>query len=151
MHLRKSILILIIWDRSVMTWQKLQQPRIEHVGRPIGAVAACTGTPVDVEAAPAHHCFVPSPHAREQVSRSISAYAHRRPDSYVDMDAGGFTGRQTLTQRDLDMHRSEEVRTLRYCVAYVSTSSWRVARRRPGSAGAASPLTSRVTRGSLYY
>lgn len=83
LHLRKSILILIIWDRSVMTWQKLQQPRIEHVGRPIGAVAACTGTPVDVEAAPAHHCFVHSPHAPEQVSKSISAYAHRRPDSYV--------------------------------------------------------------------
>lgn len=58
-----------------MTWQKLQQPRIEHVGRPIGAVAACTGTPVDVEAA---HIIVSFRRRRTHQSRSAGAYLHMR-------------------------------------------------------------------------
>lgn len=86
-----------------MTWQKLQQPRIEHVGRPIGAVAACTGTPVDVEAAPAHHhhCFV-SVAARTRAGQQEHICICAPPAGLlrVDMDTGGFTGRQTLTRPD---------------------------------------------------
>jgi hypothetical protein len=59
-----------------MTWQKLQQPRIEHVGRPIGAVAACTGTPVDVEAARPR--IIVSFTRRTHQSRSAGAYLHMR-------------------------------------------------------------------------